>query len=57
MTVAAVPYRFVPKLLRVEYFGALRTIMHQGDLSAGADLKDFKEAAHLYGLGAFKDLK
>jgi len=41
----------------VEYYGALRVTMQQGDISANADLSDFKDHSHLYALGAFENLK
>lgn len=41
----------------VGHFGALKNMMHLGDLSAKADLKDFEHAEHLYALGAFENLK
>ena len=42
---------------KVEYKGALRDIMHKGDISAKADLKDLNRIANLYALGAVEDLK
>lgn len=41
----------------VEYHGALRVMMHQGDISARADLSDVQKLENLYGLGAFENLK
>ncbi len=41
----------------VQYFGSLRGIMHQGDLSAKANLEDFKNTENIYTIGAFEDLK
>ncbi len=41
----------------VTYNGALRNIMHEGDISAKADLNDFENIKHLYALGAVEDLK
>jgi acetolactate decarboxylase len=41
----------------VEYEGALKNIMHKGDLSAKADLAEFDDTEHLYGLGALENLK
>jgi len=41
----------------VEYKGALRDIMHKGDLSAKANLKDFENLKGLYALGAVENLK
>lgn len=42
---------------KVAYKGALKNIMHKGDLSAQADLKDFKDTIHMYALGAVENLK
>lgn len=42
---------------KVKYYGALRTIMHQGDISAKVDLKDFENSEHFYALGALGNLK
>lgn len=42
---------------KVEYKGALKNIMHKGDLSAKATLKDFENVEHLYALGAIENLK
>jgi len=42
---------------KVEYKGALKNMMHKGDISAKADLSDFFEADHLYALGAIENLK
>ena len=42
---------------RVEYKGALKNFMMKGDISAKANLSDFKETKHLYALGAIEDLK
>lgn len=41
----------------VQYKGALKNMMHKGDLSAKADLIDFKETEHFYALGAIENLK
>lgn len=41
----------------VEYFGALRATIQNGDISANANLADFKDQEHLYALGAFENLK
>jgi acetolactate decarboxylase len=41
----------------VEYRGALRNFMHQGDLSAKASLSDLRDLPHLYALGAAENLK
>lgn len=41
----------------VEYFGALKNIMHKGDVSAHADLTDFNKTEHFYALGAIEGLK
>ena len=42
---------------KVEYNGALKNMMHKGDLSAKADLKDFEKSNHFYALGAIENLK
>jgi len=42
---------------KVEYEGALKNMMHKGDISAKADLTDFKNAEHFYALGAIENLK
>jgi acetolactate decarboxylase len=41
----------------VEYKGALKNMMHKGDISAKADLLELKETEHLYALGALENLK
>lgn len=41
----------------VEYSGALKNIMHKSDVSAYADLNDFKGTEHFYALGAVEGLK
>jgi acetolactate decarboxylase len=41
----------------VEYSGALKNIMHKSDVSAYADLNDFKQIEHFYALGAVEGLK
>lgn len=43
--------------VKVECKGALKNIMHKGDLSANADLLDFENAENLYALGAVENLK
>ncbi len=42
---------------QVEYAGALRNMMHKGDISAKASLSDLSGMEHLYALGALEDLK
>ena len=42
---------------KVEYKGALKNIMHKGDISAQANLKDFQDKKHLFALGAVEQLK
>ncbi len=42
---------------KVEYFGALKNMMHKGDISAKASLIDFSGTEHLYALGAMENLK
>ena len=41
----------------VEYYGALKNMMHKGDLSAKANLADFANRKHLYAIGALENLK
>jgi len=41
---------------QVEYSGALKNMMHKGDISAKADLIDFEGIKHFYALGAFENL-
>jgi acetolactate decarboxylase len=43
--------------LNVRFDGALKNIMHKGDLSAKADLREYSDTEHLYGLGAVENLK
>ena len=41
----------------VEYHGALKNMMHKGDITAKADLSDLKKTEHIYALGALENLK
>jgi acetolactate decarboxylase len=41
----------------VNYKGALKNIMHKGDLSAKTDLSEFESIENLYALGAIENLK
>jgi hypothetical protein len=41
---------------KVEYFGALKNMMHKGDISAQANLSDFENTQNLYALGALENL-
>ncbi|MDT0555479.1 acetolactate decarboxylase [Patiriisocius hiemis] len=41
----------------IAYNGALKDIMHKGDITAKASLSDFEGAEHFYALGAFENLK
>lgn len=41
----------------VEYNGALKNMMHNGDISAKADLKPFENTKNLYAIGAIENLK
>tara|TARA_B110000046_G_scaffold6876_1_gene7279 strand:+ start:2825 stop:3544 length:720 start_codon:yes stop_codon:yes gene_type:complete len=41
----------------VEHEGALKNMMHKGDISAKADLSELKETEHLYAIGALENLK
>jgi acetolactate decarboxylase len=43
--------------IQVEHKGALQNIMHEGDISATANLKDFENHKGLYALGAVESLK
>lgn len=43
--------------LLVEHKGALHNMMHKGDLSAKANLKDYENIKGFYGLGAVENLK
>lgn len=43
--------------VEVVFFGALKNMMHKGDISAKADLNDLKNRKHLYALGAIENLK
>ncbi len=42
---------------KVEYKGALKAIMHKGDLSSKANLRDLENFEHVYALGAMENLK
>ncbi|MBL4663222.1 MAG: decarboxylase [Flavobacteriaceae bacterium] len=42
---------------KVEYRGALKNMMHKGDLSEKANLLDFENREHFYALGAIENLK
>lgn len=42
---------------KVEFSGALKNMMHKGDLSAYANLNDYKNIEHIYALGAIEELK
>jgi acetolactate decarboxylase len=42
---------------KVEYSGALKNIMHKGDVSANSNLADFENTEHFYALGALENLK
>ena len=42
---------------KVEYNGALKNMMHKGDISAKADLSNLKEIEHIYAIGALGHLK
>ena len=41
----------------VRYYGALKQMMHKGDISKKVSLKEFEGKKHVYGLGATKNLK
>ena len=42
---------------KVAHRGALKNMMHKGDIAAKADLKDLENSEHLYALGALENLK
>jgi acetolactate decarboxylase len=42
---------------KVEYKGALKNMMHKGDVSAKIALSELKDTEHLYALGALENLK
>lgn len=41
----------------VKWFGALKNMMHKGDISAKVDLEELKELKHVYAIGAIENLK
>jgi len=41
----------------VQYKGALKNMMHKGDISAKVDLKEFENTEHFFALGAIENLK
>jgi acetolactate decarboxylase len=43
--------------VEVQYFGALRNMMRDSDISAKVDLAEFSKKKHLYALGAIENLK
>ena len=45
------------KEVEVHYYGALKNMMHKGDLSAKVTLDELKDMNHLYALGAVDNLK
>ncbi|MCB0761466.1 MAG: acetolactate decarboxylase [Flavobacteriales bacterium] len=47
----------VPQPWEVKYQGALKNIMHKGDLSAKANILDLQSMPHVYALGAVENLK
>lgn len=42
---------------KVEYNGALKNMMHKGDISSKVELKNFENIEHFYALGATENLK
>lgn len=46
-----------PNNFKVEYAGALKNMMHQGDIDAKMDLASFERKEHLYAIGAIERLK
>ncbi len=49
--------RSFENIYNVQYRGALKLMMHKGDVSAKAELKGLKSLAHVYALGALENLK
>lgn len=45
------------KAFNVEYHGALKEIMHKGDITAKVNLLDLKKKEHVYAIGALENLK
>ena len=45
------------KLFKVEYNGALKNMMHKGDISGKVELSKFKDVKNFYALGAIENLK
>ena len=45
------------QIIKVEYKGALKNMMHKGDISAKADLSEYENIKNFYALGAFENLK
>jgi len=46
-----------PNNFKVAYAGALKNMMHKGDISAKMDLASFERKEHLYAIGAIERLK
>lgn len=46
-----------PTNFKVKYNGALKNIMHKGDISSKVELKKFENIKHFYALGAIENLK
>ncbi len=45
------------KTIKVGFEGALKNMMHNGDISAKVSLSQFKSDEHFYALGAYEELK
>lgn len=43
--------------VKVHHYGALKNMMHKGDLSSKVTLDELKDINHLYALGAVENLK
>ena len=43
--------------VKVHHYGALKNMMHKGDLSSNVTLDELKDINHLYALGAVENLK
>lgn len=44
-------------VLKVEYYGALKNMMHKGDISSKFELSNYANVEHLYAIGAMENLK
>lgn len=54
---SSVEFENIAKEFEVKYKGALKNMMHDGDISLKAKLSDFENEPYFYALGAFENLK